>query len=204
MGTSCAPHVANIFLHVYEYEFIDGLVISENMDIAWKLNNMFRYQDDLIVFEDKLADGSHAFSVNIPYIYPREMELKSTNLSVNTCTYLDLRISIYQGKYNFKSYDKRNDFAFEVINYPYKNSNIPVKPAYGVFTSQLVRQCRINKNAVYFKKEVVNLSKKFVNQGFDGNVLKEKYLSFCRNYISEWARFGSDISAYVFYKNMFD
>ena len=204
MGTSCAPHVANIFLHVYEYEFIDDLVISGNMDTARKLKNMFRYQDDLIVFEDKQVDGNYAFSDSIQYIYPREMELKSTNISLNTCTYLDLRISIYQGKYNFKSYDKRNDFDFEVINYPYKNSNIPTNPAYGIFTSQLVRQCRINKNAVYFKKEVGKLCKKFIRQGFDFAVLKDRYMSFCRNYISEWGRYGVDISANAFTKNIFE
>ena len=197
MGTNCAPHVANIFLHVYEYEFIDDLIISGNTDMASKLKTMFRYQDDLIVFGDKV-DGNHVFLDNIHNIYPREMELKSTNISMNTCTYLDLRISIYQGNYNFKSYDKRNDFAFDVINYPYKNSNIPTNPAYGVFTSQLVRACRINKSAQYFKKDVVKLSKRFKEQGFDNTILKEKYMSFCHNYISEWGRYGMDISTNEF------
>ena len=204
MGTSCAPHVANIFLHVYEYEFIDDLVVSGNIGIASKLNNMFRYQDDLIVFEDKQVDGHHAFSDNIQHIYPREMELKPTNISKNTCTYLDLCVSIYQGKYNFKSYDKRNDFPFDVINYPYKNSNIPTIPAYGVFTSQLVRQFRINNNATYFKKEVIKLIKTFIKHGFSVMILKDKYLSFCRNYISEWGKYEIDISAHQFMKNMFE
>ena len=123
MGTNCAPHVANIFLHVFEYEFIDDLVMMDNINLASKLKTMFRYQDDLIVFEDQYGNGN-AFSNNISNIYPPEMELKLTNLAHSTCTYLDLRISIYQGKYNWRSYDKRNDFPFEVINYPYKNSNI--------------------------------------------------------------------------------
>ena len=134
MGTNCAPHVANIFLHVYEYEFIDDLIIAGNINQACKLQNMFRYQDDLIVFED-----IHTFSENIHNIYPPEMELKETNLAQNTSTYLDLRASIYQGEYNYRSYDKRNDFPFAVINYPYKNSNIPTNPTYGVFIFQLVR-----------------------------------------------------------------
>ena len=30
MGTGCAPHTANIFLHVYEYEFISKLVSDDD------------------------------------------------------------------------------------------------------------------------------------------------------------------------------
>ena len=203
MGTNCAPHVANIFLHVYEYEFIDDLIIVGNMDSASKLKAMFRYQDDLIVFEDKGVNGNFFFSDNIYNIYPREMELKCTNPSQNTCTYLDLRISVYQGKYNYRSYDKRNDFPFEVINYPYKRSNIPTNPAYGVFTSQLVRLCRINKTANYFKKDILKLVTKFVTQGFDKLKLRQKYLAFCSNYLSEWGRYGIDISDHKFVKKLF-
>ena len=202
MGTNCAPHVANIFLHVFEYEFIDDLVMMDNINLASKLKTMFRYQDDLIVFEDQYGNGN-AFSNNISNIYPPEMELKLTNLAHSTCTYLDLRISIYQGKYNWRSYDKRNDFPFEVINYPYKNSNIPTNPAYGVFTSQLVRLGRINKTANYFQKDTVKLVKKFINQGFDSRSLKEKYLAYCTNYLSEWGRYGVDISSHEFVRKLF-
>ena len=135
MGTSCAPHIANIFLHVYEYEFIDSLIEAGDIAKAVKLKYLFRYQDDCIVFEDR-DGGEHFFEINISNIYPEEMELKPTNLSKNTCTYLDLYISIYQGDYNFRSYDKRNDFGFMVINYPYLNSTIPTQPSdYGVFIS---------------------------------------------------------------------
>ena len=87
---------------------------------------MFSYQDDCIVFGDKEVNGNGTFLNN------EIMEFKSTNTSINTYAYLDLRISIYQGRYNFKSYDKRNDFAFGVINYSYRNSNIPTNPAYSV------------------------------------------------------------------------
>ena len=38
----------------------------------------------------------------------------TTNLN-----FLDLTISIYRGKFNVKLYDKRNDYTFDVINYPY-------------------------------------------------------------------------------------
>ena len=39
-------------------------------------------------------------------------------------------------------YDKRDDFNFHIINFPFLSSNIPSSPAYGVFISQLIRYAR--------------------------------------------------------------
>ena len=131
------------------------------------------------------------------------MQLKPTNLTPNTCTYLDLYISIYRGKYNFRSYDKRGDFTFDVINYPNLVSNIPNKPAYGVFMSQLVMFSRINCNSKYFKEDVKNVINKFHLQGFNKNVLLNKYKEFCKHYLAEWSKFGEDVSSFKFINELF-
>ena len=47
------------------------------------------------------------------------------------------------GKYSTAVYDKRDNFNFRIVNFPYLNSNIPSGPAYGVYISQLVRIGRI-------------------------------------------------------------
>ena len=38
-----------------------------------------------------------------------------------------------------KLYDKRDDFNFNIVNFPFLSSNIPQSPAYGVYVSQLIR-----------------------------------------------------------------
>ena len=43
-------------------------------------------------------------------------------------------------------YDKRNDYDFEVINYPFLDGNIPKNKSYSVFISQLVRFARVNSS----------------------------------------------------------
>ena len=59
MGTNAAPQVANVYLHVYEYEYIQGLIDKNDSDSLRRLKDIFRYQDDLIVFNDfGLMDGS--------------------------------------------------------------------------------------------------------------------------------------------------
>ena len=152
MGTNCALELANIYLHVFEYDYIHSLVNNDMLNRAAKLSNMFRFQDDLIVFED-----NRVFETVINEIYPPVMELENTNLSPNKVNYLDMTISVFRGKYSYKSFDKRNDFGFEIINYPNIKGNIPRVPAYGIFVSQLVRFCTINKSVHHFKKDLVTL-----------------------------------------------
>ena len=38
--------------------------------------------------------------------------------------------------------DKRDDFYYPIVNFPYLSSNIPDSSAYGVFASQLIRYAR--------------------------------------------------------------
>ena len=41
-----------------------------------------------------------------------------------------------------KLFDKRYDFNFPIVNFPFICSNIPAAPAYGVYMSQLIRYSR--------------------------------------------------------------
>lgn len=188
MGTNCAPELANIYLHVYEYNYIHSLVNNDMLNRAAKLSNMFRFQDDLIVFED-----NGVFGTIINDIYPPVMELENTNLSANKVNYLDMTISVFRGKYSYKSFDKRNDFGFEIINYPDIKGNIPRVPAYGIFVSQLVRFCTINKNVHHFKKDLVILVRKLCLKDFTKAQLYIKFKDFCIKHLQIWCKFGVNI-----------
>ena len=141
MGTSCAPHKANIYLHQYEYEYFIKLYEANKVSDLTKLEYVFRYQDDLLSMNDfgllerVLSD-----------IYPGEMIINKTNISTCKTTFLDLNISIYRGRFYVKLYDKRTDYNFEVINYPFLDGNIPKGQSYGIFISQLVRLAQINSS----------------------------------------------------------
>ena len=188
MGTNCAPDLANIYLHVFEYNYIHTLVTNDMLNTAAELSNMFRFQDDLIVFQD-----SGVFETVINDIYPPAMELENTNLSPYKVNYLDMAISVFRGKYSYKSFDKRNNFGFQIINYPDIKGNIPRGPAYGIFTSQLVRFCTINKSVHHFKKDLVTLVKKLCLKGFTKAQLYIKFKEFCMKHMQVWCKFGINI-----------
>ncbi|WP_435329616.1 hypothetical protein, partial [Klebsiella pneumoniae] len=74
---------------------------------------------------------------------PSELEIKDTTESSSSASYLVLYLKKdTQERLHLKLYDKRDDFNFSIVNFPFLCSNIPASPAYGVFVSQLIRYGR--------------------------------------------------------------
>jgi len=69
-----------------------------------------------------------------------ELVVKDTSNSPNSASDLDLYLEHdIKGILTNKLYDKRDDFNFPIVNYPFFDSNIPSCPAYGVYMSQFIR-----------------------------------------------------------------
>ena len=148
MGTDCAPLLANLFLFYYEYKYMKNL-IKNNIILAKNFNNTMRYIDDLLTLNNTQFDAA------IHDIYPQELQLKKTTESATALSYLDVLITINNGRYSTAVFDKRDSFTFNIVNFPHLSSNIPSKPAYGVYISQLVRIGRICSNFVQFKLNTI-------------------------------------------------
>ena len=198
-GTNCASDIANIFLHVFEKNFVEKLVADKELEKLFKLGHVFRYQDDLISFGQCITEDNLFTD-----IYPTEMVIKNTNISEKHVTYLDLEIEVIGNRFIYKTYDKRNDFNFPIINYPNLRGNIPIKAAYGVFISQLVRYSSINLEVEDFIQDVKALVSKLVKQGYKQNLLVSYFKHFANKYITLWVRFGVDILNYQLINAIFD
>ena len=51
-------------------------------------------------------------------------------------------MSITNGIVSTKMYDKREDFNFEIVNFPFLDGDVPHSLSYGVYISQLIRFAR--------------------------------------------------------------
>ena len=49
------------------------------------------------------------------------------------CQILDLNLSIHNDIVSTKIYDKRDDFNFEIVNFPFLDGDVPQRPSYGVY-----------------------------------------------------------------------
>ena len=64
--------------------------------------------------------------------------MKDTTDTDRSASYIDLHLEIdIEGRLRTKLYDKRDDFNFPILNFPFICSNIPAVPAYGVYTVSL-------------------------------------------------------------------
>ena len=47
-----------------------------------------------------------------------------------------LHLSVVEGFVSCKIYDKRDDFVFEIVNFPFLDDDVPRAASYGVYISQ--------------------------------------------------------------------
>jgi hypothetical protein len=75
----------------------------------------------------------------LPTSYPDELEINDITESYKSASYLDVLLYIdYNGILTTRLYDKRYDFDFAIVIFPFLCSNIPFSPAYGWYISQLI------------------------------------------------------------------
>ena len=60
-------------------------------------------------------------------------------------------MSITNGIASSKIYDKRDDFNFEIVNFPFLDGDVPPSTSYGVYISRLIRFARVYSNVDDFK-----------------------------------------------------
>ena len=119
----------------------------------------------------------------LEFIYSREFETKETTEIAASSSYLDCYLYIDDGKLTTRLYDKRGDFYFPIVNFPFLSSNIPSTPAYGVYVSQLIRYARAYSNYQDFMERGKMLTTKLLSQGYQTNKLVGTLKKFfCRNY----------------------
>ena len=82
-------------------------------DIIEAFNSTSRYLDDLLnidnIYFDKMVDR----------IYPTELQLNRANSSDTEAPFLDFNLYISNGIVSSKIYDKRDDFDFDIVNFPF-------------------------------------------------------------------------------------
>ena len=77
------------------------------------LNTTSRYFDDILNINNVYSDNM------VSQIYPSELQLNKANTSDTEAAFLDLHLSISNDIVSTKIYDKRDDFDFEIVNFPF-------------------------------------------------------------------------------------
>ena len=91
-----------------------------------------RYLDDLLNIDNPYFEGM------VNRIYPPELQLNKANTSDTEAPFLDLHLSISNGFVSSKIYDKRDDFDFDIVNFPFMDGDVPRSASYGVWSLLII------------------------------------------------------------------
>ena len=68
----------------------------------------------------KMAYPDDLLNIDNPYFEgPHELQLNKANNTDTETPFLDLHLSIANGFVSSKNYDKRDDFHFDIVNFPF-------------------------------------------------------------------------------------
>ena len=81
-----------------------------------------------------------------------------------------------------KIYDKRDDFDFDIVNFPFLDGDVPRRSCYGVYISQLIRFAPVCSHFDDFHTRNKCLPAKLLKQGYRYHKLREDFSKFYRRH----------------------
>ena len=134
--------------------------MKKRYELIDAFNSTSRYLDDLLNI-----DNIH-FEHMVHRIYPAELQLNKANASDTESAFLDLNLSIHNDIVSTKVYDKRDNFNFNIVNFPFLDGDVPRRASHGVYISQFIRFARVSTHATDFNNRNKFLTAKLLKQGF--------------------------------------
>ena len=108
-----------------------------------------------------------------------------------------MTVYINHDRFSTTLYDKRDSFSFDIVNFPHMNSNIPSKPAYGVYISQLIRIGRICEDFSAFAERHYKLTSRLIKQRFWYNKVCVAFKRFSQNHSDIFSKYKVSLREHI-------
>ena len=155
---------------------LQSLTKEKRYDLIDAFNSTSRYMDDLLNIDNIY------FKHMVHKIYPAELQLNKAYASDTEAAFLDLNLSIHDDIVSSKIYDKRDDFNFDIVNFPFLDGDVPRRPSYGVNVSQLIRFARSSSHVTDFNNRHKFLTARLLKQGYRYHKLCKAFSKFYRRH----------------------
>ena len=145
-------------------------------DVNEAFNSTSRYLDDLLNIDNNFLDSM------VNCIYPSDLQLNKANVSDTEASFLNLHLFISNGFLKTEIYDKRDDFDFDIVNFPFLDGDVPRSTSYGVYISQLIRFARVSSHVDDFNTRKKVLTAKLLRQGYRYHKIRKAFSKFYRRH----------------------
>ena len=125
----------------------------------------------------------------VSQLYPSEPQLNKTNNSDTEAAFSHLHLLILNDIVSTKIYNKRGDFDFEIVNFPFLDGDVPRSSSNGVYISQLICFARASSYVTDFNTRNKLLTQKLLKQGYQYHKLRKTVSKFYRRYYDLISRF---------------
>ena len=89
-----------------------------------------------------------------------------------------MNLSISNGIVSTKIYDKRDDFDFDIVNFPFLDGDVLQRTSYDIYISQLIRFARTSSNVRDFNCRNKALTAKLLKQDYRYHKLRKTFSKF--------------------------
>ena len=103
----------------------------------------------------------------VSQIYPSEHQINKTNTSDTEAAFWDLHLSISNDIVSTKLSDKRENYEFEIVNFPFLDGDVPRSTSYGVY--YLIGFARAATHAADFNTRNKLFTQKLLKQGYQNH-----------------------------------
>ena len=160
-----------------------SLSYDKQADVIDAFNTTSRYLNDVLNINNVYFDNI------VSQKYSSELQLNKANTSYTETAFLHLHLSISNDFVSTKIYDKRDDFDFEIVNFPFLDGDVPRCTSYGVYISQLIRFVRAYSFVADFNTRNQLLTQNLLKQGYRYHKLRKTFSKFNRWYYDLISKF---------------
>ena len=143
-----------------------------------------RYLDDLLNIDNTFFDSM------VNHIYPSEFQLNKAYVSYTEASFLDLHLSISDVFVKTRIFNKRDDFDFGMVNFPFLDGDVPHSTSYAVYISPLIRFARVSSHVNDLNTRNKVLTAKFLIQGYRYHKLRKAFSKFYRRHFNLVSRYN--------------
>ena len=121
MGTNCDPLVADLYWFCNDRYFMLSLIDDNKSEVIEAFKSTSRYLDNILNIDNN-------FLIAWSVIFA---------LSDTDASFLDLHLSILTGLIKTKMYAKKDDFDFDILNFPFLDGDVIRSTSYGFYILNL-------------------------------------------------------------------
>ena len=99
-------------------------------------------------------------------------------------------MTITNGIVSSKICDKRDDFNFEIVNFPFLRGDVSRYPSYGVYIAQLIRFARVCSNVDDFNNRNLFLTAKLLKHDYRYHKIRNTFSKFYQRHSELFVKYN--------------